>query len=384
MNNKIKFAVFTLIAAVICSGCSLKKNSDDIMKIDGTPVNKTEFDKAYNESLAENMFPSAGADLKQDSDNIFALMMREKVISELIVKTILYNEMKRNKITASKDDIRNAEKEIISRFGSKEQLMEVLKLSGIEYNEFKKDLENEIKLKKYVDSIAMVSIGEAEAKKYYNENSNKFEYPQRVRASHILISSNPEQIKIQIKRADPDISDQKLNEKVNQIMNNNRKKAESILSRVKRSPENFAKIAKENSQDTASALKGGDLGYFSKDEIVKEFANKAFDMAPNTISGIVQTPFGYHIIKVTDRTEAGAYSFEQSKKDIINYLESQKKVNILKDKVETLRRTAKIEYLNEEYNPKIIQRKIRASADFKTAGKPDIKKDIKLDKPKKK
>ena len=96
--------------------------------------------------------------------------------------------------------------------------------------------------------------------------------------------------------------------------------------------------------------------------MVEPFANKAFEMAPNTISDVVQTPYGYHIIMVTDRNEAGVLSFEQSKKDIISYLESQDKVDILKNKVEALRKEAKIEYYDENYNPEVIQKKIKEAA----------------------
>ncbi len=357
--NKIKFAVFALLTAVICSGCSIKNDGGDIIKINDSTITKSEFDKAYNEVASSNMFSQMGVDLQNDPENVFALMMREKVVSELMVRTLLNDEMKKNNITVSKEDIDAAEKEVIEKFGSKEQLMQMLKVNGVTYEKFRKDIEDEIRLKKYVDSIAMVSVGESEAKKYYDENLDKFKYPKRVRASHILIVSNPEQIKAEIKKANKDIPEEELASKTEQAMNDNLKKAEGILAKVKKSPADFAKFAKENSQDTVSALKGGDLGYFAKEEMVEEFADKAFSMPPNTISEIVQTPYGYHIIKVTDRTEAGTYSFEQSKKDIINYLEGQDKVEILKNKIETLRKAAKIEFLSDDYNPEIIQKKIR-------------------------
>ena len=208
----------------------------------------------------------------------------------------------------------------------------------------------------------MVSVGESEAKKYYNENLDKFKYPKRVRASHILIAANPEQIAAKIKEDNKEITDEELAAKVSEKMNELKKKAEVLQAKVKKVPSSFAKVAKENSQDTASAIRGGDLGFFAKEEMVESFANKAFSMAPNTISEVVQTPYGFHIIMVTDRNEAGVLSFEQSKKDIINYLESLDKVDILKNKIETLRKDAKIEYYDEAYNPENIQKKIKESA----------------------
>lgn len=359
--KKLKVALFALAALIVFTGCSVKKSDSDIIKINDTVITKAEYDKAYESASSNNMFSQMGIDLKDDPDNVFALMIRDKVVSELIVKALLNEEMEKNKITVSKEEFENAEKDLMGKFGSKEQFLQVLKLNGVSYDKFKKDMEEEIKMKKYVDSIAMVSVGESEAKKYYDENIDKFKYPQRVRASHILISSNPEQIKAKLKADNKDISDEELQAKTDEIMEKNRKKAEELLAKVKNSPKSFAKIAKENSQDAASAIRGGDLGFFGKEEMVEPFAEKAFSMAPNTISDVVETPYGYHIIMVTDRSEAGTLSFEKAKKDIINYLESLDKVDILKNKIENLRREAKIEYFDENYNPENIQKKIQDS-----------------------
>lgn len=360
--NKLKIAVFAMLAMFIFTGCSLKKNNTDIIKINDTVITKKEFDKAYDTVSSNTMFSQMGIDLNKDEGNIFALMMREKVISELIVKSLLADEMKKRKITVTKEELENAEKEIIGKFGSKEQFMQLIKINGVTYDKFKKDLEEEIKLKKFVDSIAMVSIGEMEAKKYYDENIDKFKYPKRVRASHILISANPEQIKAALKEENKDITDEELAQKTEEKMKEALVKAEELQAKVKKVPSSFAKVAKENSQDTSSAIRGGDLGFFAQDEMVEAFSNKAFDMAPNTISEVIQTPYGYHIIMVTDRSESGVLTFEQSKKDIINYLESQDKVDILKNKIEALRREAKIEYFDQNYNPENIQKKIREAA----------------------
>ena len=360
--NKLKIATLAILAMFVFSGCSLKKNDNDIIKINDTVITKKEYQNAYDSVTSNNMFAQMGIDFKNDTNNVFALMMKEKVVSELIVKALLSEEMEKRNIKATKEELENAEKDVISRFGSKEQFLQLIKLNGVTYENFKKDLEEEIKMKKFVDSIAMVSIGESEAKKYYDENQDKFKYPQRVRASHILIAANAEQIKKQLKEEKKDITDNELFAQISEKMKELRAQAEKLQNQVKRAPSTFAKVAKENSQDTGSALRGGDLGFFAKDEMVEQFANAAFSLAPNTISEVIQTPYGYHIIMVTDRSEAGTLSFEQSKKDIINYLEGQDKVDILKNKVEALRKEAKIEYLNEDFNPSNIQKQIHEAA----------------------
>ena len=360
--NKLKIAVFALLAMFIFTGCSLKKNDNDIIKINDTVITKKEYEKAYESVTSNNMFAQMGIDFKNDTDNVLALMMREKVVSELIIKALLAEEMDKRKITVTKEELETAEKEIVGKFGSKEQFVQLIKLNGITYETFKKDLEDEIKMKKFVDSVAMVSIGESEAKKYYDENQDKFRYPQRVRASHILISANPEQLAKKIVEEKKDVTQAELVKMVEKQMEELKDKAEKLQKQVKKAPSTFAKVAKENSQDTGSALRGGDLGFFAKDEMVEPFAKAAFELAPNTISEVVQTPYGFHIIMATDRSEAGTLSFEQSKKDIINYLEGQDKVDILKNKIESLKKEAKIEYYNDEFNPEYIQKKIRESA----------------------
>ncbi len=360
--NKFKIAAFAFIAMFLFTGCSIKNNGNAIVKINDTVITQKEFDKAYEDVSSNNMFSQMGIDLQKDPDNVFALMMKEKVMSELMVKALLSEEMDKRKIIVTKKDLAKAEEEVVSKFGNKEQFQQILKMNGVEYSQFKKDLEEEIKLKKFVDSIAMVSIGESEAKKYYDANQDKFKYPQKVRASHILIVANPEQIKAKIKEKNKDISDEDLEVQTQQQMNAKLEKAKKLQAQVKRAPSTFAKVAKENSQDPGSALNGGDLGFFAKEEMVEQFSDVAFKLAPNTISEVVQTPYGYHIIMVTDRKEASAKNFEETKKDIINYLESQDKIDILSNKIESLRKEAKIELYNEDYNHENIQKKIKEVA----------------------
>lgn len=359
--KKIKIALFALTAMFIFTGCGIK-DTDKIVKINNTVITQKEFDQAFDTIASNNMFSQMGIDLKKDTDNALSLMMREKVISELMVKALLNEETEKRKIKVTKKELEEAEKEIISKFGNKEQFEQILKLNGVSQKDFRRDLEEEIKMKKYVDSIAMVSVGESEAKKYYEDNKDKFRYPQRVRASHILIAANPEQIKAKLKEENKEINEDELNVKTEEQMRAKLEKARELEKNAKNDPSSFAKIAKENSQDTASAIRGGDLGFFGREEMVEPFAAKAFEMAPNTISEVIQTPYGYHIIMVTDRAEAGVRSFEESKKDIINYLEGQDKVEILKNNIETLRKDAKIEYYNNDYSPEVIQEKIRKAA----------------------
>lgn len=372
--NKIKAVLAVCAAAAIFTGCGVK-NSAGIIKIDDTVITQKEFNETFDKA-SEGLLKNLGINAKKDSDNIMVLMAKNQVISQMIISAILDNAVNERGITVSKDEIEEAEKKITDRFQTKEQFMQLLKAGGASYDDFRKNLEKELKINKYVDSIAMVSIGESEAKKYYNKNIDKFKYPKQVRASHILISASEDSIKSKLQKENKDIKEEDLNAQTAKMMEEAKQKAESLKNELKKNPSSFAQLAKDNSDDKLSAVKGGDLDFFTYEEMTPEFAKAAFSLKPNTISEVVKTPYGFHIIMVTDRKEAGKYSFDETKKDIITLLENQEKMSIFKKNIEELSKKAKVEYLDDEYNPEIIQNKIKEAA----KDNPELKKMLEEDK----
>ena len=269
------------------------------------------------------------------------------------------------KITVSDDEVNEQIKKIEEQLGGKAKLEEILKKNGVTMDQLKKDLNEEIKITKLVDSLSLVSVGESEAQKYYDEHIESFEHPDKVRASHILISANPDQIRevIVAKDENKGKSAEEIDVLVQEDMNAKHQAAEEILAKVKANKEDFAKIAKEKSDDTMSAVQGGDLGFFAKEEMVPEFSEVAFSMTPGTISEIVQTPYGYHIIYVVDRVAAGTDTFDKVKDQIIEFLQTQEKMKILQENIDAMRKEADIKYVSEEYNPEKIQEKLKAESE---------------------
>ena len=96
--NKLKVILTVLLAMFVFTGCSLKKNDDAIVKVNNTVITKSDFEKAYDSVTSNNMFSQMGIDLKNDRENVFSLMMQEKVISELIVNALVNNEMENIKL----------------------------------------------------------------------------------------------------------------------------------------------------------------------------------------------------------------------------------------------------------------------------------------------
>ncbi len=123
-----------------------------------------------------------------------------------------------------------------------------------------------------------ISVPEDELRKYYSENAARYTVAEERRASHVLIGAAKDAPSAERTQA--------------------RAKAEALLAELRKNPASFAEVAKKNSSDTASASRGGDLDYFARGAMVKPFEDAAFAMKPGEISKVVETDFGYHIIRL--------------------------------------------------------------------------------------
>lgn len=346
-----KFIACTALSALLLSGCSFSKNG--IIQVNDAVITKAQFDKAIDKEIDNSPFKAfGGADnfVKSD-DNFMYVAFKEKVVKELIVKALLESEIEKRGIKVTDEDIKEEMKSIIDKVGSKEELNDLLKQRGVSNSEFTEDLKTQIKVKKLITTLSNIKISDSDAKKYYNANINQFKHPEQVRASHILISSDVLQLIKDIKAKNKNISTEDLNAKIEKIQAEQKAKAEEILKEVKANPDNFEKIASQKSDDKISGKQGGELGFFSKEKMVPEFSKAAFAMKPNTISEtLIKTNYGYHIIKVTDRMEAGTTPYEKVKDEIKFYLETQEQIKVLKSFTDGLMKTAKIQYLDESYD----------------------------------
>lgn len=349
-----KLLVCLAVSSVLFTGCSFHKSTEGIIKVNDQVITLAEFDDAFNKSMDKSFLKSLGGSKKlaEEGNNPIFGIFKEKVTNELIVKALIDQEIAKRNITATKEDLDKELKAVIDKVGSKEELNTMLKQRGISNNDFMKDLETQVKIKKLVNSMQKVSISDADAKKYYDTHKQEFTHGEQVRASHILISANTLQLIQEIKEKNKDIDAAALNAELEKRMAAQKAKAEEILAEVKKNPDDFAKIAEKKSDDKASAVRGGELGFFPKEAMVKEFAEAAFSMKPDTISEtVITTPYGYHIIKVTDRMAAGSTPFDKVKEELKYYLETQKQIEVLKNFTASAMKTAKIEYLDENFDP---------------------------------
>ena len=160
-----------------------------------------------------------------------------------------------------------------------------------------------------------ITLNPQDVKTYYDQNAARLSGPEERRVSHILIAVP--------KDATPEVRAKA------------KAKAEELLAMVKKDPASFADVAKKYSQDPGSATKGGDLDFFTRDAMVKPFADAAFALKKGEISGVVETEYGYHIIKLTDIKDAKPRSFEEMKPQIEATLKKQQAQSAFADAADT-------------------------------------------------
>lgn len=155
-----------------------------------------------------------------------------------------------------------------------------------------------------LDSVKKsISISDSDLKSYYDQNAVRLSGNEERRASHILINAGKDA---------PAADRQKA-----------KARADELLQAVRKSPDSFADVARKNSQDTGSAANGGDLDFFARGAMVKPFEDAAFAMKKGDISDVVESDFGYHIIKLTDIKTPKQRSFEELRAGIEADLKAQ-------------------------------------------------------------
>ena len=364
-----KILTCAALSMVLLSGCTLIPQKNAIIKVNDKTITKSQFDNAFDKEIDNSVFKNFGgsANFMKSEDNVMYLIYKEKVTKELIVKSLLDAEIEKRGIKVTEDDIKAEMKSIIDKVGSKDELSKLLKQRGISNSEFTDDLKTQIRIKKLINSISNIKVSDSEAEKYYKENPSLFKHAEQVRASHILISADTLQLIRDFKKKNKNISALELNQKVDEALEAQRVKAEKVLAEVKANPDEFEKIAQKESDDKASGERGGELGFFSKEAMVPEFSKAAFAMKPNTVSDkLVKSSYGYHIIKVTDRIEAGTTPFIKVKDEIKFYLETQEQIKVLKNLTDGLMKSAKIEYVDPSFNPDKVNKQVNKTQDKET------------------
>jgi len=296
-----------------------KSPGDVLVKVNGEAITRGEIDRAMKVLLSQrNMtLDQLPADVRTQAE--------EATVEQLISAELLYQTGKKTEI---KDLDKKVEEKIAqsrAKFGKPEEFAAALKSADLTEAELKVLTVKDVVINNYIETeiAGKATVTDAETKKFYDDNQEKFKQSESVRASHILCGVDA--------KADADAK-QKAKEK-----------AEALLKKIK-AGEDFAAIAKSDSTCPSSA-QGGDLGFFGHGQMVKPFEDAAFALKPGEVSGVVETQFGYHIIKLTEKKAAETLKYEDVKGKITDYLKNQKIQKDIDVLLKDLRGKAKIEKL---------------------------------------
>jgi len=253
-------------------------------------------------------------------DQSAIVSFKKNILNQLIDYELLYQHAQIENVKISNDDINLEISKIQDNFSSPEEFNEALKANNITLVRLKEDIERQLMINSILEETRnQVSISDEELLEYYNENKESFLEPEQVHARHILVETEEE--------------------------------SNNLLLQLKEGLTDFAELAKEKSTGP-SAPSGGDLGFFARGQMVKEFEDAAFSLEPGEISGVVQTQFGYHIIKCEEKKEEYSPTFEEAKENIINILKNQGENDAISSLVSKLREESVIVF-NYDFDAEI-------------------------------
>jgi peptidyl-prolyl cis-trans isomerase C len=289
---------------------------DVVARVNGEPVKKDEF-----EQMLKTMERQAGQPIPAERrDEII-----RNALDQMITYKVLSHESRNRGIKVEDADIEAKLADIKKQFPTEAAFQQALKDRNMTVEKVREDARVDLSVTRLMDAEVATVPGpsDAEAKDFYDKNPDKFKEPEQVRASHILVRVDEKADAATKKRARAEI--------------------DSVLKQI-RSGGDFAKLAQEHSQD-GSAAQGGDLDYFPRGKMVEPFNKVAFELKPGQVSDVVQTQFGYHIIKVVDHKDGRTVPFEEAQPRIKDYLTGQKKQQHADAFIDGLKKKFKVEVL---------------------------------------
>lgn len=240
---------------------------------------------------------------KENKDELIAI--EKQIVDYIIENRVLKDYGDTNKISVTEEEIENELKVI--KEPHKDDFQEYLKKNYMDEDFLKVLLKDQMLSAKIFDSVTSdITVADDEVKKYYEENKESlFKTPEQIEVSHILVKFGE-----------------------NDTM---RKTKEAALEKIKVAQEklndgsSFEDIARRYSEDENTNTKGGALGYFPRGMLVPEFEEIAFNLKIDEISDIVETAYGFHIIKVTDKKPETITPFTEIETQLKDYLVKEKK-----------------------------------------------------------
>jgi parvulin-like peptidyl-prolyl isomerase len=250
--------------------------------------------------------------------------LRESVLSSMIDKELLLKAAQSSP-NYTPAEIKKEVDSIIQEQGGRQVVEPILKTYGTSWDDFVADMNDRLAIEKFIekDLLAQLTVSDEQLRSAFAANPSLYAEPETVAARHILVL---------VKSDAPPAEQQKALDKI-----------KSIRQRATAPGADFAKIAAETSDDTASKVDGGNLGTFQRGMMVPEFEKAAFELKVGEISEPIKTQYGYHIIKVEKHQESKPPTFEAAKEKVRYQVMAGIHDKALQEKLTQLKSTTKVE-----------------------------------------
>lgn len=288
---------------------------DIVAKVNGTAIKAVDLRRAKKVMLSGQPGMQIPPDRQKEFD--------QQALSQLISAELLYQAGQK---MAAKDIEKQVDDKLAqskARFPKAEDFAKAIKELEMDETELRDYTRRDLIITNFIEQtiVPKVTVTEEESKKFYDQNPDKFNRAETVRASHILLGVDAKASAEDKKKA--------------------REKAEKLRKDLAGGAD-FAALAKENST-CPSSQQGGDLGFFGKGQMVPAFEKAAFALKPGEVSDIVETQFGYHIIKLMEKKPVETVPFKDVRPRIEEFLKGQKVSAAVNDFLTAAKKTATIE-----------------------------------------
>ena len=291
-------AVMTLVVIPLPSSAGKKQGTSvKVAEVNGSAITLKDLNRELD---VQRRFANRG---KSFDDSQLAAFKSE-VIEKLIDRKLLYQESQKNKIKIEAASIDAQVNRLKKQFPDETEFKNALSKMKFSEADIRLQFEQNLAIQQFIDKqfAQKITISVKESKNYYNEHPEYFKQPEQVQASHILIKVEAGADAAQKTEA--------------------QKKIREIQQQLQKGKD-FAALAKEFSECPSSA-KGGDLGYFRRGAMAKPFEESAFSLKSGEVSDIVETRFGYHLIKVVNKKAENKIIYDTIKDKINQYLKREK------------------------------------------------------------
>lgn len=321
--NCLKYTVLILFGicwAMWADAEALRPSSENIALVNGAPITRKSYEQevlSVKAQFAHSGKPLDGSQLKH---------IEKEILDELVESELLYQASQEKGVCVDEAHVEREFLSIRQQFASEKAFQKGLEEMNMSVSEMKEKLKKSLIIEAFITQHITqgVTVAEDDVERYYQNRPELFESPLYIRVSHILITVSPE-----ASSSDKDAAKNKLRQIEEQLKDG----------------ADFAELARQYS-DGPSKVNGGDIGFFERGEMEKSFEDAAFALPKGCVSGIVETRFGYHLIKTTDCMQDPPVPYKIAQYDIRKKLELEKSRQLLDSFLKDLRGTAKIEVMD--------------------------------------